>query len=394
MRLRISATALAFLTLRLSTCSPATQGDYPLDVSDRYIVTLKPGTEIPEHIHHVESLLAHQGVERDDGKSFAGVTHEYHISDFRGYAGHFDRRTADLLRQHDNVTAVEPDKVWTLSSVITQSKVPYGLSLISHRQANKPDYAYDSSAGGGTWAYVVDSGINVQHGEFEGRASNGYNAVRGEPPTDSFGHGTHVAALIGGKTYGVAKKTHLIGVEIFKGQKTTYAIALDGLQWAVNDILKTNRAAKAVINMSADGVGDKAINAAVREAIKRGISVVVSGGIRGAPTSWPSDAIVVAPTNQRRVSWDRADKSTRITLWAPGVDIRSAWIGSSAASRTMSGPSQAAGYVAGLVVYLKAMRRLPDPASTKQSLIMLALRNVVGNPGEAQNLFAYNGSGR
>lgn len=73
-------------------------------------------------------------------------------------------------------------------------------SLISHRDLGATEYVYDASAGEGHYAYVLDSGINVEHVDFGGRASLGYNALNTEDHVDDTGHGTHVAGTIGSTT--------------------------------------------------------------------------------------------------------------------------------------------------------------------------------------------------
>lgn len=65
------------------------------------------------------------------------------------------------------------------------------------------------------FAYLVDTGINLKHEDFQGRASNGYNAYPGVPFVDAAGHGTHCAGTIAGKVYGVAKRARLIAVKVF-----------------------------------------------------------------------------------------------------------------------------------------------------------------------------------
>ena len=112
------------------------------------------------------------------------------------------------------VALVEPDLPCYMTAITTQNSAEWGLGRISHRQSPSTQYVYDTSAGSGTYAYVVDSGININHQEFGGRASLGSNFAGGNHVDDG-GHGTHVSGTIGGATYGVAKRTNLISVKVF-----------------------------------------------------------------------------------------------------------------------------------------------------------------------------------
>ena len=130
-----------------------------------------------------------------------------------------------------------------------QSNAPWGLATLSSTSPGGSTYRYDDSAGKGTYGYVVDSGINIDHSDFGGRAVRGYNAAGGQHE-DTIGHGTHVAGTIGGETYGVAKEATLVDVKVFRGEESSTAIILDGFQWAVNDIVEQGREGVSVINMS------------------------------------------------------------------------------------------------------------------------------------------------
>lgn len=95
----------------------------------------------------------------------------------------------------------------------TQDNADWGLARLSNSDPGSTTYTYDDSAGEGTCAYVIDTGIYVDHPDFEGRAKFLSNQVDSDD-TDGNGHGTHVAGTIGSKTYGVAKKTQLFAVKV------------------------------------------------------------------------------------------------------------------------------------------------------------------------------------
>lgn len=99
---------------------------------------------------------------------------------------------------------------------MTQSPSTYGLGRISQRSPEISSYTYDSSAGTGTCAYVIDTGIDTSHPEFEGRALFLANFAGDGLNSDGNGHGTHVAGTLGSKTYGVAKKTKLYAIKVLK----------------------------------------------------------------------------------------------------------------------------------------------------------------------------------
>lgn len=128
------------------------------------------------------------------------------------------------------VAAVEPDMVWYLNDLTTQSGAPWGLGSISHTKPNFTDYVYDSAGGEGTYAYIIDTGLLTTHVEFEGRAQLGYNAYPGSDFVDLIGHGTHTAGTIGSRAYGVAKKSTLISVKVFDTGSVSLKGAIEGFR--------------------------------------------------------------------------------------------------------------------------------------------------------------------
>lgn len=172
----------------------------------------------------VRTDLKKRGVVDD---AFKGLKHTYKIgSDFLGYSGHFDEETIEQVRRHPDVEYIERDTVVHTMRVEstgtcdseTEKAAPWGLARISHRDTlgfstfNK--YLYASEGGEGVDAYVIDTGTNIEHVDFEGRAKWGKTVPSGDADIDGNGHGTHCSGTIAGKKYGVAKKANVYAVKV------------------------------------------------------------------------------------------------------------------------------------------------------------------------------------
>ena len=94
-------------------------------------------------------------------------------------------------------------------------------------------------------AYVIDTGVNIHHEEFEGRAVWGATIPYGDPDEDGNGHGTHVAGTIASKTYGVAKKAKIVAVKVLRSNGSgTMSDVLKGVEWAAEATEKEEAAEK------------------------------------------------------------------------------------------------------------------------------------------------------
>ncbi|KAF2158246.1 alkaline protease [Myriangium duriaei CBS 260.36] len=322
----------------------------------------------------------------------------YSIGRFQAYTGHFDSSFIEKLKIRRDVAYIEADQIITTSGYpipqSVQQDAPLGLNMISHRSFSSDyDYVYHSSAGSGVYTYIIDSGINSEHNELFGRVRTGFIA-RGLASGDRGGHGTHIAALVGGTTYGVAKRAMLVSVKVVEYSSGSAADLLDGFVWAYKDITLRRLEKKAVINISIQGGDLQAMNDAIDEAAEHKVTTVVAAGNNNEDVSnqWTTErAIVVAATDNYHRRARMSNYGSGITLFAPGVNIRSAWKGSRNAAQIMSGTSQAAAYVAGIVTLLKGRYYLPSARGTKGCLERIATKGSVTDLRGSPDLFAYNG---
>lgn len=99
--------------------------------------------------------------------------------------------------------------------LVAQQLVPWNLARIAHRLPGHGSYIYDPRAGNGVHVYVLDTGVDVLHYEFEhNRAVLGKSFIIKEPHEDLHGHGTAIAGVIAGIRYGVAKRARIVSVKI------------------------------------------------------------------------------------------------------------------------------------------------------------------------------------
>ena len=220
--------------------------------------------------------------------------------------------------------------------------------------------------------------------------------------TDNAGHGTHVAGIIGSKTYGVAKKTTLVAVKIFEGTSGTASTVISGFQWAVKDIVAKGRTSTAVINMSLGGQGSVTWDAAVTEGWNQGVLAVVAAGNENTLASEKSparspEALCVGNIRSDDARFPGSSGSNygpAVDIWAAGTGIVSTYATSDSAIASLTGTSMASPHVAGLVSYLRGLEGASDAKTIKARVLELATPNRVTDTQGAANLLAYNGSGK
>jgi subtilisin family serine protease len=278
-----------------------------------------------------------------------------------GFAAQLTSEQACAFERRPNIESLELDQIFSIET--DQSLATWGLDRIDIGKSPAPldkKYSY-SSTGVGVSAYVIDSGINQNHPDFEGRVAPGFNAISDSLGTqDCNGHGTHVAGTIGSKTYGVAKAVTLISVRVLDcGGSGTNSGVIAGVNWVAGDVTTKANSSKAVANLSLGGGASTALDTAINNLIGKGVTVVVAAGnsradaCKTSPARVPG-AITVAASDSTDTFASFSNRGPCVDIIAPGVSITSTWLGSG--TNSISGTSMAAPHVAGAVArYLQSL---------------------------------------
>jgi subtilisin family serine protease len=309
-------------------------------------------------------------------------------SSFKGLHLRASAQMVETLRAHSSVALVEENQVVSLATpeqvCRSESAAQYWNLQRLHARNFQLDgtFRYDQTAAD-IDAYIVDTGILTTHVEFGGRAIWGANYADSQN-TDCNGHGTHVAGTIGGTTAGVAKEVTLIGVKVLScsGSGTTAGV-ISGVQFTADNANRRGR--RAVANMSLGGGYSAAMNNAVAAAVRAGVTFVVAAGNENqdacnvSPASEPL-AITVGATfysGSQDIRASFSNHGTCVDIFAPGQNVRSAWIGSNTAYQTISGTSMASPLVAGVAAVTLSANPGSTPDSIKAALNNNATPNVV-----------------
>lgn len=365
------------------------------------MVILKDGVDATTFLAHRQAVASAQNQAMVQSEMH-GI-HQIYNSDgvMQGYSGHFSPDVLAYIRAHPEVAYVEQDTIVTTQEMPDDGShvwpmgydtqihalnddgmhaqnvergAPWGLVRVSHREEvtfkNFGQYLYNSHGGEGVTAYVIDTGINIHHEEFEGRARWG-KTLPSDGDYDGNGHGTHCAGTIGSRKYGVAKKAELVAVKVLgAGGSGSMSDVTGGVLWALEDAKKKTAEMAAnpqstqakkhrgfVANMSLGGGRSPSLDKAVNGAVTGGLHFAVAAGNENqdacnvSPAGAQNPITVGASTmSDLRASFSNIGQC--VDVFAPGLNILSTWNQGNKSTNTISGTSMATPHVVGMLAYL------------------------------------------
>lgn len=315
------------------------------------------------------------------------------------------------------VDYVEKDSiVKTMEGPELEKNAPWGLARISHRDSlgfgtfNK--YLYSAEGGEGVDAYIIDTGTNVDHVDFEGRAQWGKTIPPGEEDEDGNGHGTHCSGTVAGKKFGVAKKANVYAIKVLKSNGSgSMSDVVKGVEWAALTHAEKVKQAKegkgkkgfkgSVANMSLGGGKSVTLDRAVNAAVDAGLHFAVAAGNDNADSCGFSPAAaekaVTVGASTLADEWAYFSNFGKCNdIFAPGLNILSTWVGSKYATNVISGTSMASPHIAGLLAYYLSLQPATDsdyavadvtPKQLKENIIAVATSgSLTGVPDDTKNV--------
>ncbi|MCU0490452.1 MAG: S8 family peptidase [Chloroflexaceae bacterium] len=189
--------------------------------------------------------------------------------------------------------------------------------------------AWDITTGGGVVVAVLDTGVDRNHPDLQGKVLNGYNSIENSGnSSDGDGHGTAVSGLIAASSdngtgiAGLCWGCQILPIKVLddRGRGDDVSVA-QGIRWA------TDNGAR-VINMSLGGDEDsQVLRDAVNYALGRNVVVIASSGngrqegnTPNYPAAYPGVLAVGATNNSDQIT-GFSTTGDYVGISAPGVGL-------------------------------------------------------------------------
>ena len=382
MKLKTTSTflAMAFAATALVSCSkdegtnPATQETpetaqaLSQPIPGQYIVVYRDGGKLQgDYSLNKEAVKSKtQKIMAANMIDGAEIVQVYSAA-LSGVTVRMNKDQVSQMRKSSDVAYIEQDRVITLAPPCgTPSnpcsdpgsgggggqEVPFGITRVNGGGA-----AY---TGNGV-AWIIDTGIDLDHPELNVDASRGFNAFTSgrdaKSLDDGNGHGSHVSGTIAAKdntegVIGVAPGATVIPVKVLDSRGSgSYSGVIAGV-----DYVAANGKSGDVANMSLGGPVSDALDQAVKDAAATGIKFALAAGNETDDANNHSPARANGPNIYTISAMDVNDNwasfsnygNPPVDYCAPGVAIKSTW--KDGGYNTISGTSMASPHAAGVLL--------------------------------------------
>jgi subtilisin family serine protease len=335
-------------------------------ITDQYIVVYKKRDQAGRQV--ITDYKSGQEIEmkrtsdflQEMGITEAAVLRVYGNS-IQGFVAKLSKDQAELLKQDDRVAFVEQDKIIALAPPpgkgpgsgggdgggSSAQETPWGITRVN-----------GGVDGTGKTAWVIDSGIDLDHPDLNVDGARSASFLRKGGPDDENGHGTHVAGTIAAidnneGVIGVAAGATVVSVRVLDRRGSG---SLSGVIAGV-DYVGANASSADVANMSLGGGVSQSLDQAVIDAAQAsGATFVLAAGNESdnannhSPARANGNNIVTisASDSNDNFAYFSNYGNPPIDWCAPGVSIKSTW--KSGGYNTISGTSMAAPHAAGVLL--------------------------------------------
>lgn len=284
-----------------------------------------------------------------------------------GFTAKLNDGQLEKLKNDENVSYIEEDRIVIFAPPCGtpnggacedpgdggggSQSTPYGITRVNG----------GVSYTGSNVAWVIDTGIDLDHPDLNVDASRGFNAFTsgrdGKSLDDGNGHGTHVAGTIAALdnsegVIGVAAGATVIPVKVLDSRGSgSYSGVIAGV-----DHVGANGSNGDVANMSLGGPTSQALDDAVLAAASNGIKFALAAGNEGEDANNSSPARVNGSNIYTISAMDSNDDwayfsnygNPPVDYAAPGVSVSSTW--KDGGYNTISGTSMASPHAAGVLL--------------------------------------------
>ena len=332
-------------------------------IPGKYIVVLKQDSTLIDRIEDIKEIakgLANRNrFNRDSIKQVYGRV-------FQGFSIHLNPGQLRRLEKEQAIDYIIPDRAITLAppsgkgpkkdrggegdegATPPPQSIPWGVSRVG-----------GVGDGTGKTAWIVDSGVDLDHPDLNVDQTRGFSAFKGKErsPDDRNGHGTHVAGTIaaldnGLGVVGVAAGATVVPVKVLDSKGSgSYSAVLAG----VDHVARYGQPGD-VANLSLGGPGDATVdNAIITAAASSGVKFILAAGNEAVDVSNVTPArangenvyTISAMDSNNRFAYF-SNYGAAVDYCAPGIDILSTYYGGGYA--TLNGTSMAAPHAAGVLL--------------------------------------------